>query len=151
MQIPLRGDGRRLSEVLDNLLSNAIKFTPPGGSVAVRTTRRGGAAVLEVTDSGIGITPADQQRLFERFYRTDQATEDVIQGTGLGLAISKTIIDAHGGTIAVTSTPGVGTTFHIELPTEDETSASTDPNAQDTFLRQGRGRVALPVDDALSV
>jgi signal transduction histidine kinase len=136
MQIALQGDKRRLSQVLDNLLSNAIKFTPGGGSVTVRTTRDRGAVVLEVADSGIGIAPAEQRHLFERFYRTDQATQDQIQGTGLGLAISKTIIDAHNGSIAVTSAPGVGTTFRIELPAEDGTSASSDPDTAETFPRQ---------------
>jgi signal transduction histidine kinase len=127
IQISLQGDKRRLSQVLDNLLSNAIKFTPAGGSVDVRTTRDGGTVVLEVTDSGLGIAPAEQQRLFERFYRTDRASQDQIQGTGLGLAISKTIIDAHNGTIAVTSTLGVGTTFRIDLPADKAMSAGAGP------------------------
>jgi signal transduction histidine kinase len=122
VQISLQGDAARLGQVVDNLLSNAIKFTPAGGSVAVRTARHGGAAVLEVADSGVGIAPADQERLFERFYRTDQATQSAIQGTGLGLAISQTIVAAHRGTIAVTSVLGVGTTFHVELPAEDAAS-----------------------------
>jgi signal transduction histidine kinase len=102
--------------VLDNLLGNAIKFTPAGGSVAIRTSQDQGAAVLEISDSGIGIAPADLERLFERFYRTDKAKGAAIQGSGLGLAISQTIITAHQGTIAVTSTPGTGTTFRLELP-----------------------------------
>ena len=71
---------------------------------------------MEISDSGIGIALADQERLFERFYRSDKATEASIQGSGLGLAISQTIIAADQGTIAVSSTPGVGTTFRIELP-----------------------------------
>jgi signal transduction histidine kinase len=116
VQISLRGDRARLGQVLDNLLGNAIKFTPAGGSVAIRTSQDQGAAVLEISDSGIGIAPADLERLFERFYRTDKAKGAAIQGSGLGLAISQTIITAHQGTIAVTSTPGTGTTFRLELP-----------------------------------
>jgi signal transduction histidine kinase len=126
-RILLQGDQRRLSQVLDNLLSNAIKFTPAGGSVTVRTTRDGGGAILEVADSGVGIAPAEQQRLFERFYRTDRATKDQVQGTGLGLAISKTIVDAHNGTIVVTSTPGVGTTFRVDLPANGATGRDRRP------------------------
>lgn len=117
--IELQGDGARLGQVIDNLLSNAIKFTPSGGSVAVRTGVHGGRAFIEVADSGIGIEPADVQRLFERFFRADHTTPDAIPGTGLGLAISKTIVDAHRGTIAAASVLGVGTTFRIELPTEE--------------------------------
>jgi signal transduction histidine kinase len=114
--ILLRGDPARLSQVFDNLLSNAVKFTPSGGSVTVRTSRQGASAVLEIADSGIGIAGADQKHLFERFYRTDEATKAAIQGTGLGLAISRTIIDAHNGAITVKSIVGAGTTFRIELP-----------------------------------
>src|SRR2546421_4596420 len=83
-QVSLRGDAARLAQVLDNLLSNAIKFTPAGGSVSVRTTLHDGTAVLEVADSGMGIAPADQQRLFERFYRTERATESAVQERGSG-------------------------------------------------------------------
>jgi signal transduction histidine kinase len=122
-QISLRGDAARLAQVLDNLLSNAIKFTPAGGSVSVRTTLHDGTAVLEVADSGLGIAPADQQLLFERFYRTEQAAKSAVQGTGLGLAISKAIVEAHSGTIRVANTPGAGTTFRIELPVEDSRPA----------------------------
>jgi signal transduction histidine kinase len=128
--------------VLDNLLANAIKFTPAGGSIALRSSRHEGTAVLEITDTGIGIAPADQEHLFERFYRTDKATKAAIQGSGLGLAISQTIITAHQGTIAVTSTPGIGTTFRIELPIEHtatklpiERAATTRPVDHEPTLR----------------
>jgi PAS domain S-box-containing protein len=110
------GDHARLAQLLDNLISNGIKFTPSGGRVDVRIKGQRGNAVIEVRDTGMGIPSAEQQHLFERFFRTAKATEQAIPGTGLGLAISKAIVEAHGGQIAVASAEGAGTTFHISLP-----------------------------------
>jgi signal transduction histidine kinase len=112
--LALRGDTKRLSQLLDNLVSNAVKFTPSGGTVAVSLTRADGRAVIEVSDTGTGIAPEDQARLFERFYRTSNAA--TIPGTGLGLSIAKVIVEAHGGVIEVASDLGSGTTFRVELP-----------------------------------
>jgi signal transduction histidine kinase len=112
--LALRGDTKRLSQLLDNLVSNAVKFTPSGGTVAVSLTRADGRAVIEVSDTGTGIAPEDQARLFERFYRTSNAAN--IPGTGLGLSIAKVIVEAHGGVIEVVSDLGSGTTFRVELP-----------------------------------
>jgi len=102
--------------VLDNLISNALKFTPRGGSVEVRVGCDGGHAVVEVTDTGMGMSAPEQERLFERFYRTESSATQATPGTGLGLWISKTIVEAHGGEIGVDSAAGRGTTFRIELP-----------------------------------
>jgi signal transduction histidine kinase len=112
----LLGDRGRLSQVLDNLVSNALKFTPEGGVVAVRTFSDGEHVTVEVSDTGIGISRADQPRLFERFFRSSAATDQAIPGTGLGLAIVKAIVEAHRGRITVESLEGRGTTFLIELP-----------------------------------
>ena len=112
----LHGDVHRIGQVIDNLVSNALKFTPPGGTIELTAARSDGGVVIAVTDSGVGIPPDDLRRLFERFYRTDSAQRDGIPGIGLGLAIARAIVEAHEGTIAVESTPGVGTTFRIELP-----------------------------------
>jgi signal transduction histidine kinase len=120
----LVGDRGRLAQVLDNLVSNALKFTPEGGSVEVRTSSANGHVVLDVADSGIGITAAEQPRLFERFFRAASATEQAIPGTGLGLAIVKAIVEAHGGHITVDSAPNEGTTFRIELPLRAEAEVS---------------------------
>ena len=110
----LQADPRRLAEVLGNLLSNAIKFTPEGGSVTVSVDRQGERVVLEVADTGVGIPADEVDKLFERFFRASTAA--TIRGTGLGLSIAKSIVEAHGGTLAVRSTVGVGTTFTLALP-----------------------------------
>jgi two-component system phosphate regulon sensor histidine kinase PhoR len=110
------GDAEALREVVDNLLDNAIKYTPAGGRVWVRIRREGPDAVLEVQDTGIGIEPRDQERVFERFYRVDKARSRELGGTGLGLSIVKHIVLAHGGTVSVESTPGRGSTFRVRLP-----------------------------------
>jgi len=93
-----------------------VKFTPSGGRVAVRVSRAAERALVEVSDSGIGIPQREQERLFERFFRSSTATERQIEGTGLGLYITKAIVEAHKGRIAVESHEGEGTTFRVELP-----------------------------------
>jgi signal transduction histidine kinase len=112
----VRGDRSRLAQVVDNLLSNAVKFTPAGGRVRVAVRRAGERVLVEVRDSGIGIPVAEQDRLFERFYRTSAAIDGAVPGTGLGLAISGMIVEAHGGRIDVRSDHGRGATFRVELP-----------------------------------
>jgi signal transduction histidine kinase len=118
------GDKERLSQLVGNLVSNALKFTPAGGSVIARAFIDGGRAVVEIADTGIGIPLGEQNRLFQRFFRSSTATEQAIPGTGLGLVISRAIAEAHGGTIGVTSAPGEGTTFRVELPLEPEEVAA---------------------------
>jgi signal transduction histidine kinase len=111
------GDEQRLAQVIDNLLSNALKFTPPGGSVAVTVETKPDTVLVEVADTGFGISDEEQQRLFTRFFRTDTAMKRAIQGTGLGLSIVKAIVEGHGGTISVQSAEGEGATFRVALPT----------------------------------
>jgi signal transduction histidine kinase len=118
----LHGDGDRLGQMLDNLVSNAVKFTGEGGTVDVYLARRGGKALLEVRDSGIGIPGEEQDRLFQRFFRSSTATERAIPGVGLGLTISRAIVEAHGGTIGFESEEGRGTTFRVELPLDAQPS-----------------------------
>src|SRR6478609_7497557 len=118
------GDRERLSQLVGNLISNALKFTPEGGIVTARTFVDGDSAVIEVTDTGIGIPEVEQSRLFQRFFRSSTATEQAIPGTGLGLVISRAIAEAHGGTISVRSAPGKGTTFRVEIPLEPEEVAA---------------------------
>ncbi len=118
------GDRERLSQLIGNLISNAIKFTPAGGRVTVRTFVDGAHAVVEVEDDGIGIPSVEQDRLFQRFFRSSTATEQAIPGTGLGLVISRAIAEAHGGTIDVRSEAGAGACFRVELPRDSDEVAA---------------------------
>ncbi|UZN04638.1 sensor histidine kinase [Cellulomonas sp. S1-8] len=114
---PVRADPVRLGQAIDNLVANAVKFTGRDGAVhlAVAPTRGGGATVV-VRDTGIGIPPEELSRLMERFYRASTATQRAIPGVGLGLSITKAVVEAHGGTVEVTSTVGEGTSFTVTLP-----------------------------------
>jgi PAS domain S-box-containing protein len=110
-------DPARLKQVLYNYLSNAIKFTPDGGRVIVRVSALApDRLLLEVEDTGIGISPTDQHRLFVEFQQLDAGTSKRYAGTGLGLALTKRIVEAQGGAVGVRSAVGVGSTFFAELP-----------------------------------
>jgi signal transduction histidine kinase len=109
-------DADRINEVLGNMLSNAFKFTPRGGTVDLLAEPVDGGVQLSVRDTGAGIPPAQLPHIFKKFYQADNQASASAKGTGLGLAISKGIVDAHGGSVAVDSTVGVGTTFTIVLP-----------------------------------
>ena len=113
-------DPTRMGQVLDNLLSNAIKYSPGGGRVTVRTLESDDAAVLEVSDTGMGMSEADQAEVFTKFFRTSSVRQAAIPGLGLGLAISKSIAEAHGGTLTFTSVLGAGTTFRVSIPQPGE-------------------------------
>jgi signal transduction histidine kinase/CHASE3 domain sensor protein len=115
---PVDGDRERLSQLFANLLSNAVKFTPAGGQIVARTYSSNGIVVAEVEDTGIGIPENEQDRLFQRFFRSSTASAQAIPGTGLGLVISKAIAEAHGGTIHVRSAPETGTCFSVAIPIE---------------------------------
>jgi PAS domain S-box-containing protein len=110
------GDRSRLAQVLDNLVSNALKFTPHSGRVSVRVSTEGDDALVEIVDTGVGIPAEEQERLFERFFRSSNATEQAIPGTGLGLTIAKAIVERHEGTITIESAEGAGTTVRVRLP-----------------------------------
>ena len=116
LPVQLKGDPARLAQVLDNLVSNALKFTPSGGRVEVSLQAHDGVAVIEVSDTGMGLAEDEQDHLFERFFRSSRASEDAIPGTGLGLAIAKTIVEHHGGRIRLESAVDAGTTVRVELP-----------------------------------
>ncbi|MED3549285.1 two-component system histidine kinase PnpS [Cytobacillus praedii] len=113
--ILIEGDADRLKQVFLNLVSNAISYTPEGGHVFLRLSESASSIFVEVKDTGIGMEQSEVPRIFERFYRVDKARSRNSGGTGLGLAIVKHIVEAHKGTIIVTSQVGKGTTFLIEL------------------------------------
>jgi signal transduction histidine kinase/putative methionine-R-sulfoxide reductase with GAF domain len=111
----IRGDERKVKQVLLNLLSNALKFTPEGGRIDVRADARGDMVEISVTDTGVGIAPEDLDAVFEEFRQVGSAVKKV-EGTGLGLAISRKFIELHGGKIRATSQVGIGSTFAFTLP-----------------------------------
>jgi signal transduction histidine kinase len=113
--VPARGDSKRLAQALNHLVVNAIKFTRPGGEIVIGI---GDAEEPElvVTDTGVGIPEADLPHLFDRFFRSATADTMATQGPGLGLAIVRSIIDAHHGSVHVSSEPGIGTTIRLTLP-----------------------------------
>lgn len=117
--LTLRMDPQRIGQVLINLLGNAIKFTPPGGRIQVRARIDRERLICEIEDSGPGIASEDLPKLFQRF-RQLEAGVTMGKGTGLGLSISKALVEAHGGTIAVRSEPGRGSTFWFALPLNPE-------------------------------
>ncbi|MCC3278498.1 PAS domain S-box protein [Arthrobacter sp. zg-Y40] len=109
-------DPHRLAQVVDNLLSNAVKYSPGGGIVSVRLWQDAGNVLLEVADTGIGMSQAEQEQVFTKFFRSRGAVASAVPGVGLGLVITKNIVEAHGGTLTFTSAPGRGTTFTVSLP-----------------------------------
>ena len=117
------GDPDRLAQVVENLVANALRHTPDGGTIELGARTADHAVVLTVTDSGVGIAPEHVPHVFDRFYKVDAARTHGESGSGLGLSIVKAIIDAHHGTIAVSSEPG-RTVFTIELPRDQSTSTN---------------------------
>lgn len=109
-------DRDRLKQVLFNYLSNAVKFTGPGGKVVARIRHQDHQLVIEVEDTGIGIRRRDLPRLFVHFQQLDGGRSKKFQGTGLGLAITKRLVEAQGGSVGVSSTPGVGSRFYARIP-----------------------------------
>ena len=120
----IRGDASLLREVLQNLLDNAIQYTPEAGRIRVSVAVNAREAVIAVSDTGVGIPLADQERIFERFYRVDAARSREAGGTGLGLSIAKHIVEAHGGRLWVESEVGHGSKFSFSISLADQPLAS---------------------------
>jgi len=121
------GDRNRLKQVLVNLLDNAIKYTPAGGRITVEVEEAGDSAVLAVKDTGVGIDPDSLPLVFDRFFRV--TTDRGEAGAGLGLAIVKSICVAHGGSVSVESTPGVGSIFKVILPQASQAAVAATSSA----------------------
>jgi len=115
-ELTLPGDSRRLAQIVDNLLGNAVKYSPDGGRISVSLRRAGRAAELTVSDTGIGVTPEDREKLFTRLYRSTAVLDRAIPGTGLGLALSRAVVKRHHGTIEMVGHEGPGTTVLVRLP-----------------------------------
>lgn len=113
---PVQGDPVRLGQIVSNLLSNAHKYTPVGGEIAVSARHRSGYVECSVTDTGIGISPEDQERIFEKFFRVGSPAVESVPGTGLGLSIAKSLVEIQGGSIEVDSRLGEGSTFRFTVP-----------------------------------
>jgi PAS domain S-box-containing protein len=117
-------DPDKMEQVLENLISNAVKFSPQGGAIKVKGEFADGEFRMIVEDEGIGMSPQEVARVFDKFYRTD-ASDTAIGGLGLGMSIAKYIVETHGGRIWVESEPGRGTRVHFTLPTDDGDSGQT--------------------------
>ncbi|MEJ4118811.1 sensor histidine kinase [Corynebacterium marquesiae] len=130
--VQVKGDRSLLVTALSNLISNAINYSPEKMPVSVsQKVVDGGVVLIRVTDRGIGIAPDDQKRVFERFFRVDQARSRQTGGTGLGLAIVKHVVANHGGNIKLWSRPGTGSTFTIELPIYKEEKPAQEAGMKD--------------------
>jgi signal transduction histidine kinase len=112
----VRGDERKIKQVLLNLLSNAVKFTPEGGRIQVRAARVDGAAEISVADTGVGIAPEDQEAVFEEFRQVGTDYAKKREGTGLGLALARRFVELHGGRMWLKSQAGEGSTFTFTIP-----------------------------------
>ena len=121
--VAIRFDRERMVQLVNNLVGNALKFTAPGGTVAVRILDEPDAALIEVSDTGPGIPPAELPRIFDRFYRGTNVGEARASGSGLGLAIARSIVEMHGGFIEVASVLGEGAVFRVVLPRQGAAAA----------------------------
>lgn len=121
---PVRCDPERLSMVVTNLMANAVKFSPRGGKIGVAVRQEEERTLVSVSDRGMGIMPEDRSHIFERFGRGGAEAVRSVSGAGIGLYLSRKIVEAHGGTIAVESEPGKGSTFTIDIPLIQERPAS---------------------------
>jgi two-component system, OmpR family, phosphate regulon sensor histidine kinase PhoR len=127
------GDPEQLERVVLNLATNAVKFTPPGGTVDIALRREGALVRVEVTDTGIGVAAADQEHIFERFYRATQDGKKPPSGTGLGLYIVQTVIETHGGSVEFESEPGIGTRVACLLPAARLSADPTPPTWEEPW------------------
>jgi signal transduction histidine kinase len=138
--VRIRHDPQRIGQVVANLIGNAVKFTPAGGSIVVAVEPHRDGARLEVRDTGVGIDASEIPHIFERFYRGSRASEARGSGSGLGLAIVKSIVDMHGGRIAVESRLGAGTTLTVFLPRDPKQVSASETRAAEAVARRAGPR-----------
>ena len=124
-ELEVYGDQQNLSQLVDNLINNAMKYTTESGTITVKLLKDEETAELQVSDTGIGISPKYQNRVFERFYRVDKARSQSLGGTGLGLSIVKNIAEKHSGSVSVESRLGSGSTFIFRIPLKKKVEAKS--------------------------
>lgn len=112
----ITADARRIRQVIENILNNASKYSPEGSKITVRAEEKAGEVLISITDQGIGISPDEINKIFDRFYRIEQRLQKDPGGLGLGLSLCKALVEAHGGKIWVESQVGKGSTFYFTLP-----------------------------------
>ncbi len=145
---PASIDAGRMEQVFANLLGNAVKFTPANGTISLRRRVEDGTLTIDVSDTGRGMTGAQVARVFERYW---QASETAAKGTGLGLSIARAIVEAHGGTLQVTSEPGVGSTFSVSIPVTRDGAGERRPGRNHVEVAERFAEVASwPDNEATS-
>jgi signal transduction histidine kinase len=144
--IRIRHDPQRIGQVVANLVGNAVKFTPRGGSVSVDVAPSADGARIQVVDTGVGIESAELPHIFERFYRGSRANEARSSGSGLGLAIVRSIVEMHGGSVAVESRVGSGSRFTVDLPRDPRLIAGTPAAEQAAVATAADGRARIDIE-----
>lgn len=144
--LSVRADGTRFRQMLLNLVGNAIKFTPENGTIELCAQKLGDVARLEVRDSGPGIPPEEQQRIFEAFYRLGRSSK-ATEGTGLGLAITRRLVELHGGHLGIESQPGTGSCFFFTLPLAPEPRIAASQDAGPPLLVDENPKILVIEDD----
>ncbi|HEV2616270.1 MAG TPA: PAS domain S-box protein [Candidatus Acidoferrales bacterium] len=147
--LSVRADATRFKQILMNLVGNAIKFTPDGGKIEVAAVDLGEVARVEVCDSGPGIPPEEQERIFDAFYRLREHTKTT-EGTGLGLAITKRLVELHGAQLGIESRAGLGSSFYFNLPTVSSVEAPKSSMITSNFRAGECPRVLVVEDDPMS-
>jgi DNA-binding response OmpR family regulator/two-component sensor histidine kinase len=140
----VQADPEKLSQILLNLLSNAVKYTGDGGEITVTFRPELDSMVIDVSDTGVGLTADEMKQLFTRFYRARNRATRESAGAGLGLSITRSLVELHGGTVSVTSTPGEGSTFSFTLPLAEEVYS---PALPDLIGTSAGGLILLVEDD----
>jgi CheY-like chemotaxis protein len=143
----VRADASRVVQILTNLVDNAIKYTPSGGQIAIDTACVDGFLHVQVQDDGMGISEADQEKLFSRFFRAESALLSGASGAGLGLHITRSLVDLHGGDIWIESKPDRGSTFTFTLPLAAPTQETKDNHPFKTISYAHADRHVLVVED----
>ena len=127
-KIPIVGDKQKVTQVISNLIESAVKYSPADATITIETLLNNGDAEITINDTGYGISKADQEQIFEAFFRSRTEENWEVPGTGLGLALVKRVVSMHGGNVSLESTIGIGSTFRITLPKLSAATPETGTN-----------------------